>query len=376
VPFKTNPAIPPAMMAQYEGEKRDAFLRTGNMEQAQKSALSALQRVWGQSSINGSPGWMMSPPENFYSAPAQYALTPEQNTEWMRQQLVSEFTADGALIDETAGPVADRLTLIPSNQVGPDGKPVYNVMFRDSMGAIGPAVDAQGRAMLWAPDWEKSSRKQELDGARQKEIDLLKQGANPNLPYSDDAKLALAGAGESTIPVNMRQFAYHIAGGTQDLTEKDLQPSDTDALKRAVLRDAQKSGKDSGTIGYGDYGETPGEFSDFDYDNAGGEGIGKAIVSSFTDPKFRMETTIGMATWRKDKSGNIIIEDRYNFNATRKQVEDALKDKSKSAVLMDAWSKKGYVGVINALGNMFGSTDDEPGNRVRINLGKIDLGAK
>jgi hypothetical protein len=169
-PFTSNVPVPVDMAGAYDSLKQDAYIRTGSMDVAKKSASDAIKRVWGQTSINGPTAWMKTPPENFYSAPVEYGLTPEQNTEWMKDQLVTEFTGGSALFDEKAGPVKDRLTLAPTTQVGPDGRPLYSVMFRDSLGNLGPAVDAQGRAMLWAPDWQGSARKQEMDAAAAKKL--------------------------------------------------------------------------------------------------------------------------------------------------------------------------------------------------------------
>jgi hypothetical protein len=170
-PFTSNVPIPPEMAGAYDTLKRDAYLRTGNMDAAKKFAADTLQRTWGQTSINGATAWMPSPPENFYSAPSSYNLTRDDNTQWMKQQLVDEFTQGGtALVDESAGPVADRLSLVPSNKVGPSGQPLYTVLFRDSLGNLGPAVDAQGRPMLWAPDWTTSAKKAELDAANDKAL--------------------------------------------------------------------------------------------------------------------------------------------------------------------------------------------------------------
>lgn len=185
VPGVSNPAIPPEMAGAYETLKKDAYLRTGNMDVAKKTASDAIARVWGQTSFNGPTTWMKTPPENFYSAPAEYGLTPEQNTEWMKDQLVDEFTLGGtAMVDITAGPVKDRLSLVPTTQVGPDGRPLYSVLFRDSLGNLGPAVDAQGRAMLWAPDWSSSAKKKELDDKSAKELGQLKVQRQTGLPAS------------------------------------------------------------------------------------------------------------------------------------------------------------------------------------------------
>lgn len=177
VPFKTNPAVPPEMAGDYDLLKRDAYLRTGDMGQAQKSALDSIGRTWGQSAINGTVTWMKTPPENFYSAPAKYALTPEQNTDWMKDQLVQDFTKGGVMVDASAGAVKDRLSVVPSNRVNAQGQPLYQVMFKDSMGNIGPAVstDKNGQTVptLWAPDWETSTKKQEIDAQQAQHLGQL-----------------------------------------------------------------------------------------------------------------------------------------------------------------------------------------------------------
>lgn len=176
VPFTVNPAVPPEMAGEYDLLKKEAYQRLGDMGQAQKSALDSIGRTWGQSAINGSVSWMKTPPESFYSAPSKYGLTPEENTAWMKDELVRDFTK-GGMIDETAGPAKDRLSVVPSNRVNAQGQPLYQVMFKDSMGNLGPAImtDKNGSTvpMLWAPDWQASPKKQELDAAQTKQLGQL-----------------------------------------------------------------------------------------------------------------------------------------------------------------------------------------------------------
>jgi hypothetical protein len=179
----------------------------------------------------------------------------------------------------------------------------------------------------------------------------------------------LEDAEDRAIPVNMRMYLAHLTGDKTPLTEKNLWPSDLEAVKRAVARQMAKQ-PDAGVIGYGDYAPAPDQFSSF----ADGPGILGIIGDSFSDPSFRLETTLGMARYQKDPSGNVVVRDRYNFNATRKQVQDALDGRSKLGVLADALSKAGLPGLLNAIGNIYGATDDEGGTPVEINLGKVRPG--
>jgi len=157
-----------------------------------------------------------------------------------------------------------------------------------------------------------------------------------------------------------------LTGDRSPLTEKDFKKVDLDRLKGAVERQIAE-GKTSGEIGYGDFGTKPGEFTSF----GNNENLAEMIINSFTDPNYRLETTIGMATWRRDEDGSIVIEDRYNFNASREVVDKRLAKKGQVALFVDAFAKAGWSGVINALGNIYGDTESEPGNVVKINLGKL-----
>jgi hypothetical protein len=83
-----------------------------------------------------------------------------------------------------------------------------------------------------------------------------------------------------------------------------------------------------------------------------------------------METTLGMANYRRAPNGEIEVSDSYDFNASRKQVEEALREKGIGLFLMDAYKHAGMWGVANALGNMFAGNDGE-GTPYTLNLGKV-----
>src|SRR3990172_3631999 len=98
------------------------------------------------------------------------------------------------------------------------------------------------------------------------------------------------------LPINIRQYLAHLLGNREPLTEKHLSKEDLAALRMGVYRKMMGGGVEPtpGVIGYGDYGSKPGQFSGF----GGGPSnkpFGSVLLDSFTDPKTRMETTLGMA---------------------------------------------------------------------------------
>jgi hypothetical protein len=97
------------------------------------------------------------------------------------------------------------------------------------------------------------------------------------------------------------------------------------------------------------------------------------LYKSYTDPAYRMETTLGMASYRRLPDGSYVVEDRYNFNApSRQRVTNALREKGVMSLLTDAYKNNGMAGVLNVLGNVYGSTEDEPGAPVSIRLPAVN----
>ena len=171
----------------------------------------------------------------------------------------------------------------------------------------------------------------------------------------------------AAIPVNIRQYVASIFGDETELNEKHFSKSDLDSLRQAVHRQMTKSGSREGEIGYGDYYETPAKFSSF----GRGESAVRYLKDSFNDPAFRMETTLGMARYKVDDAGNAVVEDKYDFNASREQVKELLSRQSTIGVLSEAYRRHGVNGILNAAGNIFGRTEGE-GTPVKINLGPIN----
>lgn len=167
------------------------------------------------------------------------------------------------------------------------------------------------------------------------------------------------------IPVNVRQFVSHLAGDVSPITEAQFTPEDLAAIRYAI---AKRGGGAAGSIGYGDYGA--GGFSSFGDPR---EGPLDMLYKSYTDPAYRMETTLGGASYRRLPDGSYVVEDQYNFNApSRQRVTNALREKGVMSLLTGAYKTHGMAGVLNVLGNVYGHTEDEPGAPVSIRLPPVN----
>ena len=163
------------------------------------------------------------------------------------------------------------------------------------------------------------------------------------------------------VPVNVRQYVSHLFGDRSPITESQFSPKDLDAIRFAIDK---QGGGESGMIGYGDYG--PKGITNF---GDPGEGLFDMLKNSYTDPAYRMETTLGGASYRRLPDGSYLVEDQYNFNAPSRQlVKDKLKEQNVLSLAAQSYKKYGLAGVLNLLGNVYGDTEDEPGAPVSIRL--------
>jgi len=177
------------------------------------------------------------------------------------------------------------------------------------------------------------------------------------------------------LPINMRQLAYDVFGGDDDLTENDLSPAEYAAAKEVAMNALKRK---SNTIAYQDYQTVPkgmkSVYDDPSYADVGGsiKGSQGVIKKSFNDPKYALKTTIGQARLTTNDKGETILEDQYNFN------EKSWKDRSFSIEgiktflgdMRNVIRQPEYFGP-RMLGSYLGSGPGE-GSMVRINLGKLD----
>ncbi len=168
------------------------------------------------------------------------------------------------------------------------------------------------------------------------------------------------------LPINMRQFAYDVFGGDDDLTEKDLSPEEFAAAKEVTINALKRQSK---AIGYPDYQTSEGSYDDVGGSVKGSQGV---IRKSFEDPRYALKTTIGQASITTNDKGETILVDQYDFN------EKNWKDRSFSiegikTFLGDvrrAVSQPEY-GIPRTIGSYLGSAPGE-GSNVKINLGNLE----
>lgn len=203
-----------------------------------------------------------------------------------------------------------------------------------------------------------------------KEIGSRFKREDIKLPEKEKSKLR-----KRILPINMRQLAYDVFGGDDDLTEIDLSPEEFNAAKEVVKNALQRN---SNVIGYTDYQTVPkgmkSVYDDPAYADVGGsiKGSQGVIKKSFNDPKYALKTTIGQANITKNDKGETIIEDRYNFN------EKSWKDRSFSVEGLKTFLgdmsnviKQPEYFAPRMVGSYLGSGPGE-GSMVKINLGVID----
>ena len=108
------------------------------------------------------------------------------------------------------------------------------------------------------------------------------------------------------LPSNIRQFVSNIVTGNSTVSEKDLDVSDLDLLKRIV---STKLANNDMTLKYEDYGEQGGTVLS--------KGGLDTLQLSFESPAFRMATLLGQATIEVE-DGKVYIVDTYDFNVGAK----------------------------------------------------------
>ena len=161
------------------------------------------------------------------------------------------------------------------------------------------------------------------------------------------------------IPTNIRQLAYDVTGGTEDLTENNLQEDEKKALIDAVNL-AKKEGRTA--IEYGDYATH--KKGQSQYRDVGGGGGPRAFISKLSNPAYSMKTTLGQASFKEDAEGNTIITDQYNFN-------DSTGEPSLLRFIGGVKSAgPSLYGQARNVAREFGSQEGE-GSEVTINLGNL-----
>jgi len=164
---------------------------------------------------------------------------------------------------------------------------------------------------------------------------------------------------DKLIPLNMRQLVYDLFGGSNDLTEDDLDTEELETLKSLINPKVLQKGR----LEYKDYKTT--DKPELVYSDVGGGGLTNPIIKSFKNPAYSLKTTLGQTSVYKDADDNIIVEDAYDFNDAEGRftfdsfINDLKAIKSDPLYFLPRKAAK-----------YFGSKPGE-GSKIKINLGKI-----
>lgn len=149
--FTTTADVPLPMVNDFNREAKAMLPYFQDVKAARKAAFESIKRSWGVSNIGNEPRWVKGAPEQRFGAPG---MTPEENSEWMRNQIMSQFTSSFL----TDPDIDYNVRLAPSRT---DAN-YYNVIIEDENGIITP--------MLWKPDWTKSKEAIELQKKIERQI--------------------------------------------------------------------------------------------------------------------------------------------------------------------------------------------------------------
>lgn len=147
--FENDPdEVPAGMIADYNTLVERYYMEGGlNAESADELAIQTVSSKWKKSNISGQPRWMKYAPEVIYDN--------GMGGEWMREQLLTEVTSRGWLVDDM-NKFEDSLLL----EVSPDsvgGKlPYYRIFSQEDNGRIRPLVDGSGQQLTFIPEYESS----------------------------------------------------------------------------------------------------------------------------------------------------------------------------------------------------------------------------
>lgn len=201
------------VLSDFETSYKDAYLRTGDKDQAAKIAQADIKRTWGVSEITGSGKVMQYPPDKYYAISG----APQ---EWLTEQLVSdvnevvsptygdrkiagyESSGSGRAIPkfeyEKIKVSKENIFLIADSQTSREaaqGKPQYQVLYKDNDGVLQPVMK-EGRPVRWRPDakrseviakWQSKTNDDQLQA-----VEIAKKSRKAEAEIQDDPKYIIA----------------------------------------------------------------------------------------------------------------------------------------------------------------------------------------
>lgn len=157
---------------------------------------------------------------------------------------------------------------------------------------------------------------------------------------------------------NIKTFLSTMLGNREPITEKNFSAKELKTLRDAARR-AERQKRNG--ISYYDYSNN----GDFEIDAPGWV---RALKESFVNPDYSVATTIGLANTKRDKHGNLIVEDTYDFN--RDGPGHLLKQEMERGNIKGAlkFAADRPTELLDMLGYLL--APEGKGRKVRVNLGK------
>lgn len=153
-------------------------------------------------------------------------------------------------------------------------------------------------------------------------------------------------------PPALRLFAQTLAGDRSTIDASHFKTEELAALKK-VGEAALAKGKSS--FGYGDYGEK----------EPWAEG-NRGFYNALTDPAQSLAFTLGMANVKRGDDGSVLINDRYHWTASPKEVDKHRSVNDMVRMLMMGARDNGLLGIGNVIGNYMAPQGQ--GRQVRIKI--------
>ena len=166
--WQSDPVINEVMAGEFSRLREREYVLSGDDETAQKAAFTMMRKNWGVTNINGDRRFMKYAPESIYGQPN---LSEEENTEWIKNQLVSEITKNSIY---TEGFTSNLILAVNPRVKTKDGLPVYAVLHKDPK--TGMIIDVKG-FNAWTPDYSLTPEFKKLNEENAQKIDNAKRDA-------------------------------------------------------------------------------------------------------------------------------------------------------------------------------------------------------
>jgi hypothetical protein len=157
--FFNVPDISPAMLGEFQ-ENVDLFMRLtgGNPDQSQLLAFQSIKKTWGITETGGPKRFMKFSPEVVYEIPGF-------GSNWIEDQ----FNEEAENLNLTDAIIAiDHTTARES-------RPSYPVLSQDENGVLQPALNENGEALRWRPDFKATEAYEGLAGAPEQVLAKAKE---------------------------------------------------------------------------------------------------------------------------------------------------------------------------------------------------------